>query len=321
MDFEGYLYKIGRQKSTIKKHLIRLNVLNRELHCWTVESVEGFVINLKKSGIKNVTINSYIDTIRLYSQFKNYPNALCTYKHYKPDISVKGTFSDEEIEQIISLPCPTGDNKKVWDKYSLVYSLLAYSGMRPQEVCMLRKDSIDWGKNVFSIEHTKTGVPRFVPIPPNLADKLKDYINSIDTQELFLSQRNEIICVKSYYHDFKKRLKILKIDRPHLSVYSFRHSYATSMLEADVNIHKLAKLLGHSIEQTAHYEHLTTKDLQQAVLRHPLVKKHTNPEYVLKDIKQYIDSYELDNDKRFEYVVTESEKALQVRIYLKYRAS
>jgi hypothetical protein len=51
------------------------------------------------------------------------------------------------------------------------------------------------------------------------------------------------------------------------------------------------------------------------------IKKHTNPEYVLKDIKQYIDSYELDNDKRFEYVVTQTEKALQVRINLKYRAS
>lgn len=320
MDFEGYLYKIGRKKSTIKKHLIRLRVINRKLEKWNIEQVDEFIVSLKKSGIKNVTINSYIDTIRLFSQYSNYPNALCTYKHYKPDLSVKGTFSDEEIEQIISLPCPIGSDRKVWDKYSLIYSILAYSGMRPQEVCMLKKENIDWGKNVFSIEHTKTGVPRFVPIPPNLANTIKEYVSSIDTQELFLSQRNEIICVKSYYHDFKKRLKILKIDRPHLSVYSFRHSYATSMLEADVNIHKLAKLLGHSIEQTAHYEHLTTKDLQQAVLRHPLVKKHTNPEFVLKDIKQYIDSFELDKDERFEYEVTQTEKALQVRINLKYRA-
>jgi integrase len=314
MDFEGYLYKIGRQKSTIKKHLIRLNVINRKIHEWTIESVEGFVIDLKKSGIKNVTINSYIDTIRLYSQFNNYPNELCYYKHYKPDLSVKGTLSDDEIEKIISLPCPAGDDKLMWNKYSLIYSILAYSGMRPQEVCLLKKENIDWGKNVFSIEHTKTGVPRFVPIPPNLVDTIKEYISSIDTQELFLSRRNSIISVKSYYHDFRKRLRTLKIDRPHISVYSFRHSYATTMLEADVNIHKLAKLLGHSIEQTAHYEHLTTKDLQQAILRHPLVKKHTNPEYVLNDIKQFVDSYELDKDNRFEYEVVHSNDYLTVHI-------
>jgi integrase len=321
MDFEGYLYKIGRKKSTIKKHLIRLRVINRKLEKWNIEQVDEFIVSLKKSGIKNVTINSYIDTIRLFSQYSNYPNALCSYKHYKPDLSVKGTFSDEEIEKIITLPCPIGSDRKVWDKYSLIYSILAYSGMRPQEVCQLRKDSIDWGKNVFSIEHTKTGVPRFVPIPPNLANTIKEYVSSIDTQELFLSQRNEVISVKSYYHDFRKRLKICNIDRPHISVYSFRHSYITDLLSADLNIYKIAKLVGHSVTQTATYEHLTTKDLQLAIMKHPVVRKSSDPEYILKEVKQYIDSFELDKDERFEYSVTQTEKALQVRINLKYRAS
>jgi len=50
MDFEGYLYKIGRQKSTIKKHLIRLNVINRELQEWTIEKDKRFQYEIQDSG-------------------------------------------------------------------------------------------------------------------------------------------------------------------------------------------------------------------------------------------------------------------------------
>lgn len=314
MDFEGYLYKIGRQTSTIKKHLIRLNVLNRELQDWTIEGVEGFILKKIKEGLRHTSLNAYIDTIRLYSQYMGYSNELCDYRHYKSQYAVKGTFSDDEILQVIMLPCPTGLDKISWNKYSLLFSLLAFTGCRPQEICTLKRNQIDWGRNVFSIEHTKTGFPRLVPIPPNLVDAIKIYLNTITTDQLFLTRKGEVFSDKSYYHNFKKRMEILKIDRPHITPYSFRHSYITDLLSVDLNIHKIAKLVGHSITQTATYEHLTTKDLQLSIIRHPLIRKSTEPRHIITDIKQYVESYELNKDKRFQYNIQDSGSELLIRI-------
>jgi integrase len=227
---------------------------------------------------------------------------------------VKGTFSDEEITQIITLPCPTGLDNNSWSKYSLLFSLLAFTGCRPQEICTLRRNQIDWGKNVFSIEHTKTGYPRFVPIPPNLIDTIKKYLNIINTDYLFVTRKGEVFSDKSYYHNFKKRMEILGIDRPHITPYSFRHTFITDCLSVDINIYKISKLVGHSVTQTATYEHLTTKDLQLAVMKHPLIRKSTEPRHIITDIKEYVESYELDKDKRFEYNIDDSGSELLIRI-------
>lgn len=317
MNFESWLYKKGRFKTTIKKHLTRLSVIDRTVPVWTLENIDQFISGLLQKGLKNVSVNSYVDTIRLFSQFSGFQQELQNYRHYKIQYAVKGTLSDDEIESIINLPCPIDCDKISYDKYSLIYALLAYTGCRPQEICTLKRNQIDWGRNVFIIEHTKTGVPRNVPIPPNLAGTVQKYVQSLKTDDLFVSSRNAVISYKSYWHDFERRKKILKIDRPHISPYSFRHSYATTMLEADVNIHKIAKLMGHSIEQTATYEHLTTKDLREAINKHPLIRKYTNPKNILTDIKHFICSYQLDRDSRFIYNIKDTGNTLNINIKAK----
>lgn len=317
MEFTDWLLKKGECPSTIKKHKIRLNVIERNIPSWTKFEIDKFVVELIKKGLKKSTLNAYIFTIRLYAEYKNLNKILTEYKYYKVNNSVKSTFSDDEIESIINLPCPTGSEEEVWNKYSLLFEILAYTGCRPHEICMLQKHQIDWGKNVFIIEHTKTGVPRLVPIPPNLALKIKNYIDTIKGEYIFTTTKSEVFSYKSYYHNFKKRKELLHIDRPSISVYSFRHSYVTNLLEADVNIHKIAKLVGHSIEQTAHYEHLTTKDLHKAILKHSLVRKNNNPKNILKDIKDYVEGYDLEKDSRVRYSVTSFDDELKIDIKIR----
>jgi integrase len=314
MNFEEWLYKNGRYPSTIKKHLIRLRVLNRNLSEWNLENIDCFIIAQIKKGYSPACTNSYIDTIRLYAQFNKLPDEIKNYKHYRRSYSVKGTMSDDEIERLIDLTCPNGSNNKIWNTYSLFYSILAYTGCRPHEICQLKKENIDWGRNVFSIEHTKTGMPRLVPIPPNIADKVKSYCDSIKTDHLFLTRQGKVFSHGSYYHDFKRRIEMLGIDRPHISLYSLRHSFITSLLEADVNIHKIAKIVGHSIKQTAHYEHLTTKDICSAILKHPMIRKGASSEDIIKDIKEYVENYDLDNYVHIKYTLLYTNGELTIKI-------
>jgi hypothetical protein len=72
--------------------------------------------------------------------------------------------------------------------------------------------------------------------------------------------------------------------------------------------------MGHSITQTANYEHLTTKDLQLSIIKHPLIRRSTEPRHIITDIKQYVESYELNKDKRFQYEIQDSGSELLIRI-------
>jgi len=53
--------------------------------------------------------------------------------------------------------------------------------------------------------------------------------------------------------------------KKHITCHSLRHSYATHLLEAGVNMLELQKILGHvSILTTSKYTHLTTRTTQRA---------------------------------------------------------
>ena len=62
----------------------------------------------------------------------------------------------------------------------------------------------------------------------------------------------------------RRVLKQLKIKK-RVSVHTLRHSYATHLLEAGVNIRRIQQYLGHrSLNTTTLYLHLTTQGHQRA---------------------------------------------------------
>lgn len=126
---------------------------------------------------------------------------------------------------------------------------MAFSGMRPGEVAALRVGDIDFGRQVFVIRDSKTNTPGIAPIAPNIIDLVKKHVEGLTGEYLFPSPEGgkswkgkdmdggEPILNSNAWHDhFHKRLKILGIKRTNLTVYSFRHSYATRLLESNVSL-------------------------------------------------------------------------------------
>lgn len=269
--FKIFLEKKYLKHSTIRGHLQYARFLLPHLHI-----IDEFLDCLRKKGKTSSYLANLISTIRRIGQFKN----IKKFKEYRfpkrNTCCIRATMSDEEIEKFLRLkPLDKRFNKRFY-LYSMFFKIMAYTAMRPGEVASLKIDNVDFGRDIFIIEDTKINKPRIVPIPPILKNKLSRYIKGLSSSLLFPKQRfpDKPINGHDWQYQFSNRIKRLGLKRKSLVPYSLRHSWATRMIEADVNIFKIKNLLGHSdIKMTEVYYHTSTKALQETIKQDPLTLK------------------------------------------------
>src|SRR4030042_2593865 len=189
-NFRLYLLNNGdRKTSTIGLHTHNYKKLLLDLREITYNNVVEYLSSLRNKNLSHSYINNIICTIRVYGKYKGIPE-LQNIKLLKKIEGIKSTMSDDEIELFLGvLPATQGVQAKAnHDVWTLFFSIMAYTGMRPGEVAHLKVDDIDFGREIFILRDTKVNKPRFVPIPPNLTDKLKEYIKG-KNEYLFTSTR------------------------------------------------------------------------------------------------------------------------------------
>jgi integrase/recombinase XerD len=299
--FKQWLLK-DRKLSTVNTTLYSLKRL-LILKQITVPNVTSYLLDLKEKGAKGKYLNHFVTAARLYGQFTE-NKELQKIPFFKVEPFVKATLSDEEIETFLSLkPWTYTQNIEDFHRWTLFFSIIAYTGMRPGEVANLTVEDVDFGKNIF-LADGKTG-PRYVPIPPNLIKELQNYL-LLCRKFLFPAPRNgenHSVSRASWVYNFSVRAKKLGLRRKNLSVYSLRHSFITRLLEEDINIFKVQKIVGHrQIETTAQYTHLTTRDICEAIKKHPLIRRTTDPKSIFQSLEETIRKYALDQDERLDAV-------------------
>ena len=312
-EFEDWLIRNGRSVKTVLRHRTNLSVLLRELPDWSIKSIDSFLVTLKINGRRHATLNSYVDTIRLYGDCFGIPE-LRTVKHFKEQAANRGILSDAEIEALCNLPPPFRTNKPMWQLFSTYFWTLALTGCRPHEIADMKPCNIDLGRGCFNITHTKTGALRPSPIPPQVFDKIKSLCDRVKPNDyIFVTSKGRKFEDSAWSHAFEKRKKLLGINRSNITLYSLRHSFCNTLLEEGVNTHVVAKTMGHRIEETATYEHLTFKDIKKAVSRHPLIKKQgsKNPQDVLNELEEVPKSYDLT------YITSKTGNSVTIKVYLK----
>jgi integrase len=230
----------------------------------------------------------------------SYDHELAKVPFMKVRTREKQTLSIEEIDHFLNLP-PGEHSGPTYKMWTLFFSIVAYTGMRTGEVANLCVDDIDFGRNVFVIKDTKTRDTRFVPIPHFLIKELQNRISDIKTGLLFTcSDEGGHLRHQHWGESFHSRIRRMGIVRPNLTPYSLRHSYITEMLQTEgVNIFDVQRLVGHrNIATTENYYHLTTKRLQRASEKYPGIIKN-DPEKIICQINDFLESLELSKDKRF----------------------
>ena len=156
-----------------------------------------------------------------------------------------------------------------------VIELLFATGMRISELCGLRKEQLDLNNRTISI-WGKGKKERMIYIEnPNVLHALSKYM---DYYKVFIDETGYLFInrVGQPLSDQSVRIMINKyVDKAsihlHITPHMFRHSFATLLLESDVDIRYIQKLLGHSSITTTQIYTSVSMAKQKEILttRHP----------------------------------------------------
>ncbi len=148
---------------------------------------------------------------------------------------------------------------------AMIYILLD-TGIRLNELRMMKTKDIDLSKNQIELRYTKTKKNRTLFISDKTNEIISNYLRIVSPGEYFLINLDdrEQISRQGMYKSINRLKKKLKIPQSvSLSFHKFRHTYATTCLEQGATLEFLRKTLGHSeLSTTQKYLHLSKTRLQ-----------------------------------------------------------
>ncbi len=181
----------------------------------------------------------------------------------------------KEIEQLleqIDLSHPQGHRNRA------IIETLYGSGLRVSELVELTLSNVFFKENIIRV-FGKGGKHRLVPMGAYAKKYLEIYIDEIRALQKIDSKSEDVVFLNRNGKKLTRMMifTIIKALLPkanikkNISPHSFRHSFATHLLENGADLRTIQTLLGHeSITTTEIYTHLDTKHLKKTLERyHP----------------------------------------------------
>lgn len=168
-------------------------------------------------------------------------------------------FSVAELERLFTGGCPH-------PKHRAFLMTIYGAGLRLNEACHLKSEHIDSARQQIRVVQAKGRKDRYTLLSPRLLEELRRYWKWVRPQHwLFAASRDpqapmiDTTGQRIFYH---------AVERAGLpnkgGIHSLRHSFATHLLEAGVEITVVQRLLGHSsLSTTSTYLHVRQERLAQ----------------------------------------------------------
>tara|TARA_A100001011_G_scaffold313277_3_gene331081 strand:- start:2462 stop:3352 length:891 start_codon:yes stop_codon:yes gene_type:complete len=241
----------------IRKYISSLTVLNHK-----PTSINRNISSIKKFHLylydNDLSINNPADLIESQKIIRDLPDTLTV----------------EEIDLILGSVIFTTDTGP---RDIAILSLLYSSGIRVSELVSLEFSNIFLDEDYIKIMG-KGKKERLVPIGNKAKNYLIKYINKFrksgnlgfNVGNIFLSYRNKPLTRMAVFNIIKKYVKMAGINKK-VSPHTFRHSFATHMLEGGADLRVVQEILGHeNINTTEIYTHLDRTYLKEIhKLHHP----------------------------------------------------
>lgn len=155
------------------------------------------------------------------------------------------------------LECAEGPK---WLRPLLVVAL--HTGMRKGEILGLRWQDIDFGRKILTVQKSKNGQKRGIPMSEALTETLMKQRQ--ETRVIDISGRVFPIADRSLRAAYAKALKKAGIED--FTFHDLRHTFATRLVQAGVDLYRVQRLLGHkSIIMTMRYSHHYPESLRSSI--------------------------------------------------------
>lgn len=180
--------------------------------------------------------------------------------------------SEEEVAEILDYQ----NNMDASTRDKAMFELMYGCGLRVSEVVNLNWGDVSLDQNQIHIRDSKRGKSRIVPFPDSVKLILGNYKKEHKTQDdahVFLNHHGRRMTTRGVHYLLQKLLQKLPKSM-HLSPHSFRHGYATHLLNRGADLRLIQELLGHAnLSTTERYTKVGLQHLQEVFKKsHPRSK-------------------------------------------------
>ena len=249
----------------------------------TLDHLETFSANLRDLGIQPRSqarilsgIRSFYHYLILEDYLESDPSELL--ESPQLGLHLPEVLTIEEIDTLIgAIDLSTREGQRNRTILETLYSC----GLRISELCNLKLSDLYLEEGFIKVEG-KGSKQRLVPISPRATQELRLYF--IDRNQttikpgyedyVFISKRGKNISRIMVFHFIKELSDAIGLKK-NISPHTFRHSFATHLLEGGANLRAIQCMLGHeSIGTTEIYTHMDTHRLRSEIIEHHPRNKH-----------------------------------------------
>lgn len=268
----------NKSKKTIEAYMSDLthyiNYLNQKninnVEEITILTVDNYLNSLTKEYSSN-SINRVLASVRSFHKFislnhesiKDPTLYIHTHKHNE-HLPIYASVQD------LKVLFDSFSNSDI-DIYHKTILLTLYScGLRVSELCSLKRNNVHLSEKILKVTG-KGDKERIIPIVDACVQQMELYLNLVRKNwqkktlpNFFINQYGRVL-TRQYVHNLiKKKCEECKLN-PNLSAHSFRHSFASHLLDGNADLRIVQELLGHSdIQTTQIYTHIQNKRLVNA---------------------------------------------------------
>ena len=244
------------------------------------ENLQEFIYQLSKQKFSERSQARWISSIKAFfkylleDEFRD-DNPASLLEGPKLGLYLPDTLSIEDIDRIINcIDVKTDLGKRNHCMIEVLYGC----GLRVSELVDLKISAINFKESYILVEG-KGEKTRVVPLAKSTSDYIKDYIKNVRSKIKINKKHEDILFLNSRGTNMTRVIVFIIIKEltqkagvnKSISPHTFRHSFATHLLQNGADLRFIQEMLGHSsITTTQIYTHLKTEELRDVILNfHP----------------------------------------------------
>jgi integrase/recombinase XerD len=234
--------------------------LGRSPDTASFEDVRRFQLHVVASGVGTGAVNATVAALRFFFRITL----------GRRDITEHTSFIHEprKLPVVLSLD----EIARLLDaapglKYKAALSVAYGAGLRVSEVVSLKVSDIDSKRMVIRVEQGKGRKDRYVMLSPHLLDLLRAWWKVGQPRGWLFPGRERVnpLTTRQFNRACHAAAHMAAIDK-RVSPHTLRHSFATHLLEQNIDIRVIQVLLGHAkLDTTALYTRVATKTIREVM--------------------------------------------------------